>query len=319
MHRSVSATLLLSGLATPLVSQTVVTSPAGSLREARIAAVIPYSPSTGQPSLTMDYYKASGPAPHPAVIVIHGGGFIGGTSRNGSEAYAADFLAPAGYAVFSINYRLYPAAALSAMVADTQRAVRFVRHNAARYSVDPNRIALLGGSAGGYLSNMAGVLPPSTVTQPRDAVDRESDAVQAVVTLYGLSDLATMQPEARPYLVRMAGAPEGASESLAGRALRDASPIAHVRPGTPPFLLIHGDRDEAVPIAQSLTLKAALEKAGNSVELITIPNGPHATGSWSRLPGVPDWERQMTEWLNRQLGHTGEVGAGIAPRQPTGL
>src|SRR5258707_15423509 len=62
----------------------------------------------GGEKLTMDYYPAAGPAPHPIAIIIHGGGFVGGTSKNGSEAYCADFLAPAGYAVFSINYRLAP-------------------------------------------------------------------------------------------------------------------------------------------------------------------------------------------------------------------
>ena len=120
---------------------------------------IVYSTVDGQ-QLTMDYYAPSGSGPHPIAIIIHGGGYIGGTSRNGSEAYCADFLAPAGYAVFSINYRVAPKYPYPFMVYDVQRSIRFIRHNAASWNVNPNQIALVGGSAGGFLSNMAGLKIP---------------------------------------------------------------------------------------------------------------------------------------------------------------
>src|ERR1022692_4615374 len=112
----------------------------------------------GGEKLTMDYYPPEGPAPHPVAIIIHGGGYTRGTSKNMSEAYCALFLAPAGYAVFSINYRLAPKDPYPAMVEDVERAIRYIRHNAKQWKADPNRIALVGGSAGGYLSNMVGVL-----------------------------------------------------------------------------------------------------------------------------------------------------------------
>src|SRR5580698_9346950 len=101
--------------------------------------------------LTMDYYAPRGSGPHPIAIIIHGGGFIGGTSKNGSEAYCADFLAPAGYSVFSINYRLAPHQPYPAMVEDVQTAIRYLRSHAADWKADPDKIALVGGSAGGYL------------------------------------------------------------------------------------------------------------------------------------------------------------------------
>src|ERR1700728_906796 len=104
----------------------------------------------GGEKLTMDYYAPAGPGPHLIVVIIHGGGFIGGTSKNGSEAYCADFLAPAGYSVFSINYRLAPGYPYPYMVYDVERAIRFIRHNASRWDGEPNRIALVGGSAGGF-------------------------------------------------------------------------------------------------------------------------------------------------------------------------
>ena len=107
--------------------------------------------------LTMDYYAPKGPGAHPIAIIIHGGGYQRGDSKSGSEAYCADFLAPAGYAVFSINYRLAPKYPYPYMVYDVERSVRYLRHNAAKWHADPARIALVGGSAGGFLSNMAGL------------------------------------------------------------------------------------------------------------------------------------------------------------------
>src|SRR5215471_990728 len=150
----------------------------------------------GGEKLTMDYYPPSGPAPHPIAIVIHGGGFVGGTSKNNSEAYCADFLAPAGYAVFSINYRLAPKYPYPAMVEDLVRAIRYLRHNAKKWKADPNRIALVGGSPGGYLSNMVGILQAGGIKGAKDPVDRASAKVQAVVTLFGPSDFRGSQPSA---------------------------------------------------------------------------------------------------------------------------
>ena len=88
---------------------------------------IVYGVADGQ-QLTMDYYAPKGPGPHPVAIIIHGGGYQRGNSKSGSEAYCADFLAPAGYAVFSINYRLAPKYPYPYMVYDVERAIRFIRH-----------------------------------------------------------------------------------------------------------------------------------------------------------------------------------------------
>jgi dipeptidyl aminopeptidase/acylaminoacyl peptidase len=90
----------------------------------------------------------------------------------------------------------------------------------------------------------------------------------------------------------------------------------HVSSDAPPFLLIHGDRDQSVALVQSTQMQTALKANGVRCDLIIIPNGPHATGSWHKVPGVPDWEKQMTEWLNTALGHHGPVGEGIRPRIP---
>ncbi len=271
---------------------------------------IVYSEIAGQ-RLTMDYYPAAGDGPHPAAIIIHGGGYTGGTSQNGSEAYCADFLAPAGYAIFSINYRLAPQFPLSAMVADVQRSVRFIRYNASRWNVDARRIALVGGSAGGYLSNMAGLLPGNGDAHASEPIDREDASVQAVVTLYGVSDLVSMNDNQMVKEDHLLGPLHGLSFQ---EALKAASPVTHVTRHAPPFLLIHGDSDRSVSIEQSRELQTALNAQGASCTLIVIPGGPHTTQTWNKIPGAPDWEREMTAWLNRTLDHKGEIGKGIRPR-----
>jgi len=272
---------------------------------------IVYGEASGE-KLTMDYYAPPGPGPHPIAIIIHGGGFTGGTSKNGSEAYCADFLAPAGYAVFSINYRLAPAYPYPAMVQDVQRAIRFIRAHASEWNGDPKRIALVGGSAGGYLSNMAGLLNSPGDKAAADPVNRESARVQAVVTLFGPTDFRgkPMNPNVHA-LLDAPIAQEGQEAVFA-----EASPITHVTRKAPPFLLIHGDNDEAVPFTESTNLQAALRAVGVRCDLIRIPNGRHATGGWYKVPGVPDWELQMTEWLNQRLNHKGALGAGIRAREP---
>src|SRR5438067_12264200 len=134
----------------------------------------------GGEKLTIDYYPPAGPAPHPIAIIIHGGGYVAGTSKNNSEAYCADFLAPSGYAVFSINYRLAPKYPYPAMVEDVERAIRYIRHNAKTWHADPKRIALVGGSAGGYLSNMVGVLQAPGIAGSKAPAGRTSAKVQSV-------------------------------------------------------------------------------------------------------------------------------------------
>jgi alpha-L-fucosidase 2 len=269
----------------------------------------------GGETLTMDYYPPAGPGPHPVAIIIHGGGFVRGTSKNNSEAYCADFLAPAGYAVFSINYRLAPKFPYPAMVEDVQRAIRYIRRNAKKWDADPGRIALVGGSAGGYLSNMAGILDAPGIKGAKDPVDRASARVQAVVTLFGPSDFRGQTPSDG---LKQLLAPLIEKNGLEA-ALAEASPVTHFGYAAPPFLLIHGDRDQAVPLAQSTHLQAALKANGVRCDLIIIPHGPHATGKWHTVPGVPDWERQMVEWLNSALEHKGPVGEGIRRRVPAAV
>ncbi len=270
-----------------------------------------YGEADGQ-SLTMDYYAPSGGGVHPIAIIIHGGGYQRGDSKSGSEAYCADFLAPAGYAVFSINYRLAPKYPYPYMVYDVERAVRYLRHNAMKWNADPHKIALVGGSAGGFLSNMVGLLSAPGDPRATDPVERESARPDAVVTLYAQSSFATVPLNNDVHaLLDPLIAKVGEQE-----ALREASPITYVKAGDPPFLLIQGDQDEYIPFTEDTNLQAALRRVGVRCDLIRIPGGKHGTGGWNKLPNVPDWERQMVEWMNARFDRSSDIGPGIRARQP---
>jgi acetyl esterase len=268
-----------------------------------------YGQADGE-TLTMDYYAPNGPGPHPIAIIIHGGGYQRGNSKSGSEAYCIDFLVPAGYAVFSVNYRLAPKYPYPYMVYDVERSVRYIRHNAQRWNADPDRMALVGGSAGGYLSNMVGLLNVPGDPQAADPVDRESAKVQAVVTLYAQSSMATVPLNADVHALLDPLIQQKGEQA----ALREASPITYVTKNAPPFLLIQGDQDEYIPFSEDTNLQTALQKAGVRCDVIRIPGGAHGTGNWHKLPNVPDWEREMVEWLNARFQHKGPIGEGIRAR-----
>ena len=287
--------------------------PAASAAETRTPSKdsLVYGTADNQP-LTMDYYAPKGRGPHPIAIIIHGGGYHGGDAKSGSEAYVADFLAPAGYAVFSVNYRLAPKYPYPYMVLDVQRAVRYIRLHAKDYQADPNKIALVGGSAGGFLSNMVGLLNAPGDPNATDPVDRVSAKAQAVVSLYAQSSFEFVPLNADVHrLLDPLIAQKGEKA-----ALREASPITYVSKDDPPFLEILGDQDEYIPYSEATNLQTALQAAGVRCDIIRIPGGKHGTGGWNKLPGVPDWERQMTDWLNARLHHNGPIGQGIRPRTP---
>jgi alpha-L-fucosidase 2 len=159
---------------------------------------------------------------------------------------------------------------------------------------------------------MAGLLGSPGNRQSPDAVERESAKAQAVVTLFAQSSFATVPLNADVHalldpLIQREG--EAA-------ALKEASPITYVSRNAPPFLEILGDQDEYIPFSEATNLQTALRNAGVKCEIIRIPNGKHGTGAWHTIPAVPDWERQMVEWLNTTLHHKGAIGEGIRPRQP---
>jgi acetyl esterase/lipase len=239
----------------------------------------------------LDIYARAGPVPargRPAVLAIHGGGWRGGSKHDYGPMAGA--LVEHGYVVVAVDYRLSRPGAPSwpANRDDLRAAVRWVRGHAAAYGVDPNRIAVMGASAGGHLAALIATCPegPSPGAAASPAI---SARVQAVIDFYGPSDLSALaagSPHARPSLTLYLG---GGPDAVPDR-YEAASPARHVTPDTPPTLLIHGADDWLVPLDQSRRLAAALHAAGVHHRLIVVEGARHGfgfqVGSRDLLPEV---------------------------------
>ena len=248
--------------------------------------------TAGGVKLRLDASVPAGAGPHPAVILVHGGAWQAGDKTNFRALF--DPLSRAGYAWFSINYRLAPKATIPEAAKDVEAAVQWVQDNAVQYNIDPKRVALLGESAGGHLVELV------AARTPNDSPLRPS----AVVALYAPSDLSALADSLQatgmniqPLLKTLLGRTtmDAATKAL----LREASPVTHVRAGLPPFLLLHGTADRLVPVAQSIAFKAACEAAGVPCELITVRNGPHGMMFWNAMD--PSYKGKILAFLDQQL------------------
>jgi acetyl esterase/lipase len=207
-------------------------------------------------------------------------------------------LVEAGYTVCSINHRAAPRFPYPAAVEDAQRAVRFMRHNAERLGIRKDRIGAIGGSSGGHLVSMLGVLDGSGDAEDESPVNRESARVQCVVARAAPTSFLTMpNVGARVAFLGAQVGPSTAPGSVEYRRAVEASPVRHVAAGAPPFFLIHGDADETVPIAQSEEMAAALEKVGVPVKLRRVAGGVHGPGI-VRDQGIA---AEIREWFETHL------------------
>ncbi|MEN5362717.1 alpha/beta hydrolase [Brevundimonas intermedia] len=248
----------------------------------------------------MDVYQPAGATTkRPLVVFIHGGGWIGGDSHvNGAFVDFPGLLsdiAARGYVVASIDYRLSGEAAWPAQGQDVKAAIRYLRLNADRFGIDPDRVAAWGASAGGHLSAIAATTCGVAGLEPRrevgpgpaaaDPVTREgtNDCIQASVSWFGVFDISTIRAQSRAVgaLSReTAAAPEWRlldcfdADCPADR-MRSASPMNHVGPATPPMLLIVGDADRVVPHAQTLQMDQALTRAGTPHQTHVIKGVGH--------------------------------------------
>lgn len=204
----------------------------------------------------------------PAVVIIHGGGFNDGDKDRRREINIGANLARRGYVGMSIDYRLWNKHAKSPTwpqsLYDAKTAVRWLRQNADRLGIDPDRIGAIGCSAGGNLVSML------AVTGPDDGLEPPGDAavptsIQCAVDLYGAVDLPNYH-DMKMFLKTRDEDPE---------SYRKASPINYCTKGDAPVLLVHGTGDDTVHVSQSETFAKALEAGGVEHELIVIPDAPH--------------------------------------------
>ena len=211
--------------------------------------------------------------PMPAVLFIHGGGWAGGT-----HLIYAPWLVERGYFTASIEYRLSGEAPWPAQIEDCKLAVRWLRANAAKFHVNPDRIGVMGHSAGGHLVACLGTLGDVKELEGRGGYDGISSRVQAVVDQCGPADFTSADAPAagtnrtdHPGLIKLFGG----TYAEKADAWRQASPALHASAAAPPFLIVHGENDKLVPIAQSERLATALKHAGVPVDFIRIKNAGH--------------------------------------------
>lgn len=229
---------------------------------ARVERDVEYN-RTGDTALLMDmYFPGKSEAPVPAVVYIHGGGWYSGDKTGETGKYFIPGLVARGYLVAAINYRLAPCCRFPAQIEDVKAAVRFLRTNAVVYGIDPEHIGVWGDSAGGHLAALLGV------TCGREG---NADSVQAVADMYGPADLtAYYKNDNSPHIEHVFGVSDCFCETII-----QASPLTHVSSDAPPFLIIHGDKDEVVSPGQSQALYDRLASAGVPARLVVVRNAGH--------------------------------------------
>ncbi|MEO6053732.1 MAG: alpha/beta hydrolase [Chthoniobacterales bacterium] len=248
--------------------------------------------------------------PMPGIIYIHGGGWKGGDYK----LNLAETFTPKGYFTVSAEYRLSPEAKWPAQIEDCKLAIRWLRANAKKYNVDPNRIGVWGISAGGHLVAFLGATENQPKFEGRGGYPGVSSKVQAVVDFSGPTDFRdgtftagvdNIPEQDRLAIMKLAellfGKPFAGNPELYAQG----SPITYVHKDMPPFLVVHGEKDPIVSYQQSKTFVDAMQKAGAPVEFISVANGGHRLHSV--VPGQPSAPnpgaiyKSMEEFFDKHL------------------
>lgn len=231
----------------------------------------------GDRQLCMDIaMPTDAPAPRPAVLWFHGGGWIAG--HRSELRQMTLFLASMGYVSATASYRLcngdthYPAP-----VQDALAALKFLRSHAAEYGIDAQRIAVGGESAGGQLALIVGLVRDHSVFKD-DSLPGVSSQVSAIIDIYGPTNLGPGYDRSMWLVRHMFQCYLGGPPSTCPERYKEASPITHVRPDAPPVLIVHGDRDTVVGYDHATALHNALRAAGASSRLTCVPGAEHGWG-----------------------------------------
>ena len=236
-------------------------------------------------------WRKHGDGPFPTLLVVHGGGWMKGNKEKFRPL--AEELCSRGYVTAAISYKLAdPDPAFPESIQDLKAAVRYLRANAERFRIDPKRIGVIGGSAGGHLAALLGVSEGVKDFEGKGGNPNESSAVQAVVVLAGPTDLTT-----EDVISRSRKGTANSNIYLGKKYDEDpklyelASPLYHVDAGDPPILFMDGSNDN--PGNRYLTIRPKLQAAGVPEQLIIVPDGPH--GMWN-----------MTGWFDTCVDHMDE-------------
>lgn len=234
----------------------------------------------------------------PLVVWIHGGGWQGGSK----EGCPARHLTGEGFAVASVNYRLSGHATFPAQIHDCKTAIRFLRANADKYGLDPDRVGVWGSSAGGHLVSLLGTSGDVKELEGPDLYADQSSRVQAVCNYYGPTELLKMGEQSGPNSRLDHDSPNSPESKLLGGPVQQqvelarlASPMTHISKDDPPFLTVHGDADPVVPVQQGKTFHEALKQAGVDSELYVVKEGGHGNFRDDSLSG------KVTAFFERTL------------------
>lgn len=255
----------------------------------------------GEQTLQFDLYRPTDFATgnKPLVILVHGGSW-----RSGDRFYMLEWcydLAAQGYAAATVDYRLARGGvAYPEPVSDVLAAVRFFRDNAVTYGIDPNRVALVGQSAGGHLALLAGLSNDVSVFDVSRPMG-ESLNVRCVVDLFGPTDFTVDPSTADMDQIERIENFMGATLADAGPLLAQASPITYVRADGPPTLIVHGDADTLVPVDQARRMNAALDAAGQVHEYLEVPGMDHVPGAIWQLEYTQSYRATVLAFLAANL------------------
>jgi acetyl esterase/lipase len=235
------------------------------------------------------------------VLVLVSGGW---KSRKPGEfeTWAVASLLRGDYTVFAIYHVSQPEASVMEIIEDMHRAVRFVRHHAKDYGIDPQRLGVTGGSAGGHLSLMLATRGGPGPPDAADPVDRESSSVQAVAIFFPVTDLLNLGKSTEnlgdggpPKSFRRAFGPESTNLAAWKVIGRDSSPVYHVTTNLPPILIHHGDADTLTPLEQSEWFEAKTREIGRPAKIVIHRGGGHG---WLTML----WDiRKFGQWFDQHL------------------
>jgi acetyl esterase/lipase len=254
------------------------------------------------------YLPTTGSGPFPLVMMIHGGGFMFGDKADGAGLAGVDQLVDAGYAVASINYRLSGEATYPAQINDAKAAVRFLRANAAKYNLNPDRFAAFGASAGGNLASLLGTTCGVTELEGADLGNADqSSCVQATVDWFGPIDFLKMDEQfagtSCPANHNDASSPEsklvGAAIQTVPDLVATTNPQNYITADDGPFLIENGSADCNIPPAQNKDFADALGKVigSDKVQYVSIQGAAHGGSQFETAENL----QLVVDFLNRYL------------------